>query len=85
MALAFLRYDFDPEQFAGSSSIPMLVIGTKQDLAETVREKNSTVKKRASIADECGADEINVVSSEKKGKLSLDDLHVEPFCLLLLL
>ena len=54
----FHRYDFDPEQFAGSS-IPMLVIGTKLDLAETVRD--TKMQRSSSISDEVGADEINVV------------------------
>lgn len=62
----FSRYDFDPEQFAGSDSIPMLVIGSKQDLAEAVRERTSMTRKRSSIADECGADEINLVSRVSK-------------------
>ncbi|XP_046743190.1 rab-like protein 3 [Diprion similis] len=48
--------DFDPEQFVGSTQIPILVIGTKFDLAAEVR---SSVHRRSStIAEECGADEI---------------------------
>ena len=60
-------YDFDPEQFAGSSSIPILVIGTKLDLAQSVREH--THQRASSIADECGADEINLVSQKWSGHL----------------
>ena len=60
MSLLLLRYEFDPEQFAGSS-IPMLVIGTKLDLAQAVRDNKS--QRTSSIAEECGADEINLVSS----------------------
>ena len=51
-------YDYDPEQFAGSS-IPMLFIGTKADLVETERGKEK--HRSYSLADECGAEEINVV------------------------
>ncbi|XP_051174355.1 rab-like protein 3 isoform X1 [Leptopilina boulardi] len=48
--------DFDPEQFVGSTQIPILVVGTKSDLMAQVR---STVYRRSStIAEECGADEI---------------------------
>ena len=53
------RYDFDPEQFAGSA-VPMLVIGTKLDLSETVRDTKPQ-RSSSSISDEVGADEISVV------------------------
>lgn len=51
--------DFDPEKFVGSTQIPILVIGTKLDLAAQVR---SNLHRRSStIAEECGADEIFLV------------------------
>ncbi|CAG7659298.1 unnamed protein product [Allacma fusca] len=49
--------DFDPEQFAGSSHIPIFVIGTKADTGDGVRQR-SALSRATSIADECGADEI---------------------------
>ena len=54
--------DFDPEHLAGASTIPLLVIGTKQDLAEEVREKRSLTSGRSAFADECAAEEIAIVS-----------------------
>ena len=50
---------YDPEQFAGTHT-PILVIGTKLDQAQVVRE--NALKRSSSIAEECGADEINLVS-----------------------
>ncbi|ODM94347.1 Rab-like protein 3, partial [Orchesella cincta] len=49
--------DFDPEQFVGSTQIPVFVIGTKQD---GIGDGNRLpVHSRASlIAEECGAEEI---------------------------
>ncbi|CAL8116315.1 unnamed protein product [Orchesella dallaii] len=49
--------DFDPEQFVGSTQIPVFVIGTKQD---SLSDGNRLpVHSRASvIAEECGAEEI---------------------------
>ena len=55
-------YEYDPEQFAGAS-IPMLVIGTKQDLVPTGNETSSS-SRAYSIAEECGADEIRMVSNK---------------------
>lgn len=54
--LSLCRYD--PEQFAGTH-IPILVVGTKLDLAQTVRDQ--VIHKPSSIAEECGADEFNMV------------------------
>ncbi|PNF40995.1 Rab-like protein 3 [Cryptotermes secundus] len=48
--------DFDPEQFVGSTQIPILVIGTKSDLSEEVRTHSH--RRSSTIAEECGADEI---------------------------
>ncbi|XP_012269199.1 rab-like protein 3 [Athalia rosae] len=48
--------DFDPEHFVGSTQIPILVIGTKLDLAAEVR--SSLYRRSSTIAEECGADEI---------------------------
>ena len=52
-------YDYDGEQFVGTDT-PILVVGTKYDLAEQVREKGR--HRASSVAEECGADEINIVS-----------------------
>ena len=38
----------------------MLVIGTKADQAETIREK--ALSRVSSVAEECGADQFNLVS-----------------------
>ncbi|XP_013414758.1 rab-like protein 3 [Lingula anatina] len=56
--------DYDPEQFAGNQ-IPILVIGTKADLAETVK-KETLLSRMSSIAEECCADEINLACNQVK-------------------
>ncbi|XP_033211953.1 rab-like protein 3 [Belonocnema kinseyi] len=48
--------DFDPEQFVGSTQIPILVVGTKSDLMSDLR--SSVYRRSSTIAEECGADEI---------------------------
>ncbi|TGZ55727.1 Rab-like protein 3 [Temnothorax longispinosus] len=51
--------DFDPEKFVGSTQIPILVIGTKLDLISGSNFVKSNIHRRsATIAEECGADEI---------------------------
>lgn len=50
--------DYDPELYIGSSQVPILVIGTKLDLAEEVRTHFN--RRPSPIAEECGADEIFV-------------------------
>ncbi|XP_046341416.1 rab-like protein 3 isoform X3 [Haliotis rufescens] len=55
----YFRYEFDPEQFAGNQ-IPILVVGSKADLAQSLREDTRTYDKYSSIAEECGADELNL-------------------------
>lgn len=55
-----ISYSYDPEQYAGASSVPILVIGTKVDLAQVVRDTG--YHRSSPIADECGADEIQLVS-----------------------
>jgi len=50
-----IEEEFDPEQFVGSSQIPIFVIGCKSDSAEDLRHRSS---RASSIAEECGADEI---------------------------
>lgn len=45
--------EFDPEQFVGSTQTPILVIGTKLDLAGSARAQRAVT-----FAEECGADEI---------------------------
>lgn len=57
--LSINRYNYDSEQFV-DSQIPVLVIGTKQDLVLEVYPPGRT-KRSASISEECGADEIYVV------------------------
>lgn len=52
------RYSYDSEQFV-DSQIPILVIGTKQDLVLEVYPPGRS-KRTSSIAEECGADEIYV-------------------------
>lgn len=56
--ILFPRYDYDPEQFAGNQ-LPILVVGTKTDLAHILREK--VISRSSTIAEECGADEMNLV------------------------
>ncbi|GFY44599.1 rab-like protein 3, partial [Trichonephila inaurata madagascariensis] len=51
-------YNYDSEQFI-DNPVPVLVIGTKQDLVMEVYPPGRT-KRTASIAEECGADEIYV-------------------------
>lgn len=52
--------DFDPEQFVGSTQIPVFVIGTKQDALSD--NNRLPVHSRASlIAEECGAEEVFLV------------------------
>lgn len=55
--------DFDPEEFAGNQ-IPLLVIGTKADQAENIRDKGKT--RSSSIAEEFGADQFNLDSQNVK-------------------
>ncbi|XP_070568181.1 rab-like protein 3 isoform X2 [Ptychodera flava] len=49
--------DYDPEQYAGSH-IPILVVGTKLDQIDPRRE--SVLSRGSPVAEECGADEINL-------------------------
>ena len=65
--LFYLPFSYDPEQFADTHT-PILVIGTKVDLAQVVN--NSVLKRSASIAEECGADELNLVQLENYVKCS---------------
>jgi len=51
-------YSYDSEQFV-DSQIPIVVIGTKQDLVLEVYPPGRT-KRTSSISEECGADEIYV-------------------------
>ncbi len=59
----YFCFSYDPEQFAGAHT-PILVIGTKLDQAQAVRE--IVLKRSSNIAEECGADEINLVRLENK-------------------
>ncbi|XP_037024128.1 rab-like protein 3 [Bradysia coprophila] len=49
--------EFDPEQFLGSTQIPILVIGTKADMVDDNQKKKNS-KKILSVAEQCGAEEI---------------------------
>ena len=53
------RSEIDPETFAGNQ-IPILVIGCKADSAESLREQK--VHRPSTVAEECGADELRLVS-----------------------
>ncbi|XP_036342041.1 rab-like protein 3 isoform X1 [Rhagoletis pomonella] len=48
---------FDPEQFLGSTQLPLLVMGAKLDLLDE-RRQPKPLKKIGSIAEQCGAEEI---------------------------
>ncbi|XP_069134184.1 rab-like protein 3 isoform X1 [Argopecten irradians] len=50
-------YEYDPEQFAGNQ-IPILVVGTKADVAQSLRE--NVLTRASSMAEECGAEELNL-------------------------
>ncbi|XP_052809977.1 rab-like protein 3 isoform X1 [Mya arenaria] len=52
-------FEMDPEQFAGNQ-IPLLVIGTKAEQVETMRNKGKS--RGSSVADEFGADQIDLDS-----------------------
>ncbi|XP_012550783.1 rab-like protein 3 isoform X2 [Bombyx mori] len=58
--------DVDPEQFLGSTQIPILVIGTKYDAAEEKQRKNQYRRLASSIAEQCGADEIFVTCHQAR-------------------
>ncbi|XP_060606922.1 rab-like protein 3 isoform X2 [Ruditapes philippinarum] len=49
--------DYDPEEFAGNQ-IPLLVIGTKADQAENMRDKGKS--RTSSVAEEFGADQFDL-------------------------
>merc|ERR1712168_1021031 len=57
------KYDFDPENFIGNQ-VPILVIGTKVDLAQSLRE--NILSRRSTVAEECGACELNLDCKQKK-------------------
>ncbi|XP_052241140.1 rab-like protein 3 isoform X2 [Dreissena polymorpha] len=48
-------FDLDSEQFVGNQ-LPLLVIGTKADQTETIRDKN----RQSSVAEEFGADQFDL-------------------------
>ncbi|XP_041976670.1 rab-like protein 3 isoform X2 [Aricia agestis] len=56
----YQHIDVDPEQFLGSTQIPILVIGTKYDQAEETQKRNQYRRLASNIAEQCGADEIFV-------------------------
>ena len=55
-----LTEDFDVETFSGYSQIPVLVVGSKQDLVAEIRNTLPTRVRLSSIAEKCHADEIYV-------------------------
>ncbi|XP_006816081.1 rab-like protein 3 [Saccoglossus kowalevskii] len=55
--------EYDPERFAGSH-IPILVVGTKMDQIDPRRE--SVLSRSSPVAEECGADEINLDCMQSK-------------------
>ncbi|XP_023228952.1 rab-like protein 3 [Centruroides sculpturatus] len=57
-------YEYDPEQFV-DNQIPILVIGTKQDLVPQVLT-SERISRISSVAEECGADEITVDNHQAK-------------------
>uniref|UniRef100_A0AAG5D365 Rab-like protein 3 n=1 Tax=Anopheles atroparvus TaxID=41427 RepID=A0AAG5D365_ANOAO len=59
--------DIDPEQFLGSTQIPILVIGTKLDILDEHHKQRLLNRTLAgSIAEQCGADEICLNSHEAR-------------------
>ncbi|KFB48647.1 AGAP006354-PA-like protein [Anopheles sinensis] len=59
--------DIDPEQFLGSTQIPILVIGTKLDMLDENNKHRILNRTLAgSIAEQCGADEICLNSHEAR-------------------
>lgn len=53
--------DIDPEQFIGSTHIPIMVVGTKADLVDlTAKSQNKKVNSSKNIAEWCSADEVNI-------------------------
>uniref|UniRef100_T1IUH3 Rab-like protein 3 n=1 Tax=Strigamia maritima TaxID=126957 RepID=T1IUH3_STRMM len=58
-------YDYDPEQYV-DSQIPILVVGTKQDLAQVVRSNAGAAVRSSPFAEECGADEIHLNCQQAK-------------------
>lgn len=48
----------DPEQFFGSTQIPILVVGTKSDLLDDQHRSKRPSSGSPSIATQCGADEL---------------------------
>ncbi|KAK7108236.1 rab-like protein 3 isoform X2 [Littorina saxatilis] len=55
--------EIDPETFAGNQ-IPILVIGSKADSAEGLREQSTS--RSSAVAEECGADELKLDSMNVK-------------------
>ena len=65
-------YEYDPEQFAGTQ-IPLLVIGTKFDQAEGMRNQGKI--RSSSVADEFGADQFYLVS-RLSGNVCVETFYV---------
>ena len=55
-------YSYDPEYFS-DSHVPILVVGSKVDQCSS-KDVLPTMKATSSIADECGADQFNIVSTK---------------------
>ena len=54
-------YNYDPEFFS-DSHIPILVVGSKVDQWSSNKDMLPMLKATSLIADECGADQFNIVS-----------------------
>ncbi|GAB6030386.1 hypothetical protein CHUAL_007264 [Chamberlinius hualienensis] len=57
-------FEYDPEQFV-ESQVPILIVGTKQDLADEVRSSKFT-RFVSSLSEDCGADEISLDCCQPK-------------------
>jgi len=70
--------EMDPEQFAGNQ-VPLLVIGTKADQAERMRDKGKTHE--SSFADDFGADTFDLVCACFRNCSYLkESYHSDVFC-----
>ncbi|EDV20556.1 uncharacterized protein TRIADDRAFT_60948 [Trichoplax adhaerens] len=59
--------EYDPEQFAGTSNVPILLVGTKLNQVASNKEMS---RSKPGLASEFGAESINLDCSQVKGFLS---------------
>lgn len=76
-----LDSDYDAEQFAGNHT-PLLVIGTKMDQLDSHRQ---TSLQMSQIAEECLADEINLVRLNDHSSCNIDWMVLSQCCIILLI